>query len=82
MLNLLLSCEVRSLHYLGFINNKFRFSKKREGIYIQPLVFEHFSSHGHNSFLEDCRFTLTDKTVGTDTTRWILDRRFEDCYSL
>ena len=35
---------------------------------MQPLVFEHFSSDGHNGFLEDCSITLIDKTDGSDHT--------------
>ena len=31
---------------------------------MQPLVFEHFSSNDHNSFLEDCSITLIDKPMG------------------
>ena len=36
---------------------------------MQPPVFEHFSSDGHNGFLEDCSITLIDKTDGSDHTR-------------
>ena len=36
---------------------------------MQPLVFEHFSSNDHSSFLEDCSITLIDKTHGSDPTR-------------
>ena len=36
---------------------------------MQPLVFKHFSSNDHNSFLEDCIITLIDKTDGSDPTR-------------
>ena len=34
---------------------------------MQADLFEHFSSHGHNGFSEDC--TLTDKTDGADPIR-------------
>ena len=35
---------------------------------MQPLVFAHFSSNDHNSFLEDFSITLIDKSDGTDPT--------------
>ena len=37
---------------------------KRGEEHMQPLVFEHFSSNDHNSFLEDCSITLIDKPMG------------------
>ena len=37
--------------------------------HMQTLVFEHFSSHGHNGFLLDCTITLIGKTDGADNTR-------------
>ena len=44
--------------------------KAERGIeHIQADLFEHFTSHGHNGFLQDCTITLTDKTDGTDPTR-------------
>ena len=33
---------------------------------MEPLVFEHFCSNDHHSFLEDCSITLIDKTDGSD----------------
>ena len=36
---------------------------------MQPLLFEHFSSNGHNDFLEASSITLIDKTDGSDSTR-------------
>ena len=36
---------------------------------MQPLVFEHFSSNDHNSFLEDSSITLIDKIDGSGPTR-------------
>ena len=36
---------------------------------MQPLLFEHFSSNNHNSFLQDCSITLMVKTDGSDPTR-------------
>ena len=42
---------------------------KRGEKYLQPLLFEHFSSNDHNSFLEDCSITLIDKSDGSDRTR-------------
>ena len=35
---------------------------------MQPVVFEHFSSNDHNSFLKNCSIPLIDKTDGSDPT--------------
>ena len=36
---------------------------------MQPELFEHFNSQGHNGFLQDCSITLINKTDGSDPTR-------------
>ena len=36
---------------------------------MQPGLFQHFHSEGHNGFLQDCSITLIDKTDGSDPTR-------------
>ena len=36
---------------------------------MQPGLFQHFHSEGHNGFLQDCSVTLIDKTDGSDPTR-------------
>ena len=36
---------------------------------MQADLFEHFTSHRHNGFLEDCIITLIDTTDGADPTR-------------
>ena len=36
---------------------------------MQADLFEHFASHGHNGFLEDCTLTLIHKNDGADPTR-------------
>ena len=36
---------------------------------MQPELFEHFHSQGHNGFLQDCSITLINKTDGSDPTR-------------
>ena len=44
--------------------------KAERGVeHMQADLFEHFASHGHNGFLEDCTITLNDKTDGADPTR-------------
>ena len=75
----LLSCKVCGLQYVGSTTDKFRLrwnnykennrKAKRGEEHMQPLVFEHFSSNDHNSFLEDCSITLIDKIDGSDPTR-------------
>ena len=75
----LLSCKVCGLQYVGSTTDKFRFrwnnykennrKAERGEEHMQPLVFEHFSSHDHSGFLEDCSITLIDKTDGADPTR-------------
>ena len=37
--------------------------------HMQADLFEHFTSNGHNGFLEDCTITLIDKTADADPTR-------------
>ena len=37
--------------------------------HIKPKLFEHFAAGNHNCFLDDCIFTLIDKTDGSDPTR-------------
>ena len=74
----LLSFKVCGLQYVGSTIDKFRLrwnnykenyqrAKKGEE-YMQPLVFDHFSSNDPNGFLEDCSITLIDKTDGSDPT--------------
>ena len=36
---------------------------------MQTDIFEHFSSHEHNGFLEDCTITSIDKIYGADPNR-------------
>ena len=36
---------------------------------MQADLFEHFDSHGHSGFLEDCTIALIDKTDSADPTR-------------
>ena len=60
----LLSRKVCGLQYVGSTTDKFRLrwnrKSKRGEEHMRPLVFEHFSSNGHNGFLEDCSITLID----------------------
>ena len=72
------SCKVCGLQYIGSTTDKFRLrwnnykennrKAKRGEEYMQPLVFEHFSSNNHNGFLEDCSIAFIDKTDGSDPT--------------
>ena len=74
----LLSCKVCGLQYVSSTTDKFRLrwnnynennrKAKRREEHMQPLVFAHFSSNDHNSFLEDFSITLIDKSDGTDPT--------------
>ena len=51
-------------------NYKYHNRKAERGVeHMQADLFEHFTSHGHNGFLEHCTITLIDKTDGTDPTR-------------
>ena len=49
---------------------------------MQPELFEHFAADNHNCFLTDCCITLIDKTDGSDATRRVLEKGFENCSSL
>ena len=35
---------------------------------MQAYLFQHFASHGHNGFLEDCTINLADKSNVADPT--------------
>ena len=35
---------------------------------MQAHLFQHFASHGHNGFLEDCTINLADKSNVADPT--------------
>ena len=37
---------------------------------MQQHIFEHFSSKGHNSFLDDVSIIFTDKTDPKDPNKW------------
>ena len=75
----LLSCKTCCMQYVGSTTDKFRFrwnnyklnSRKAEKgeDHMQTYVFEHFSSEGHNGFLEDCEITFIDKTDNSDPVR-------------
>ena len=49
---------------------------------MQPERFEHFAADNHNQFLTDCSITLIDKTGGSDPTRKVLEKGFENLSSL
>ena len=73
-----LSFEICGLLYVGSTTDPFRYrwnnykdnNRKAEGGVEHMLadIFEHFASHGHNGFLEDCTITLIDNTDGADPT--------------
>ena len=75
----LLSCKIFGLQYVGSTTNPFHYRwnnykdsnrKAERGVaHMQADLFEHFASHGHSGFLEDCTITLIDKTDGVDPTR-------------
>ena len=74
----LLSCKICGLQYVGSTTNPFCYcwkknnNKKAErGVeHMQADFFEHFASHGHNGFLEDCAaVTLIHKTDVADSRR-------------
>ena len=75
----LLSCKICGLQYVGSTTDPFRYRwnnykdnnrKAERGVeHMQADLFEHFASHGHSGFLEDCTITLIDKTDGADPTR-------------
>ena len=70
----LLSCKICGLQYVGSTIDPFRCCwnnykvtnrKAERGVeHMQADLYEHFTSHGHKSFLEDCTKTLIDKTDG------------------
>ena len=74
-----LSCKICGLQYVGstidpcryrWNNYKNNNRKAERGVeHTQADLFEHFASHWHNDFLEDCTITLIDETDGTDPTR-------------
>ena len=88
----LLSCKVCGLHYVGSTFGKFclRWNNynenerkaRREEKHMQPELFEHFAADNHNCFLTDFSITLIDKTDGSDPTRRVLEKSFENCSSL
>ena len=53
---------------------------------MQPELFEHFHSQGHNGFLQDCSITLINKTDGSDPTRreeyWRVELKIVTPYGL
>ena len=74
-----LSCKICGLQYVGSTTDPFRYrwdnykdnnGKAERGVeHVQTDLLEHFVSHGHNGFLEDCTITLIDKNDGPDPTR-------------
>ena len=64
------------MRYVGSTINKFRLwwdnykennrKAKIGDAYMEPFIFEGFSSNDHNGLLEDCDITFTDKTDGAD----------------
>ena len=67
------------MQYVGSTTDPFRYrwdnykdnnGKAERGVeHVQTDLLEHFVSHGHNGFLEDCTITLIDKNDGPDPTR-------------
>ena len=75
----LLSCKICGLQYVGSTTDRFRLrwnnykdsdrKAQRGEEHIQPKLFQHFHSEGHNGFLHDCSIILIDKTDGSDPRR-------------
>ena len=75
----LLLRKICGLQYVASTTNPFRYRwnsykdnnrKAERGVeQMQPDLFEHFTSKGHNGFLEDCTITFIDKTDGADPTK-------------
>ena len=74
----LLYYKICGLQYIGSTTDPFRYhykdnnrkaEKRDEHIQTWADLFEHFTSHGHNLFLEDCAVTLIDKTDVVDPHR-------------
>ena len=67
------------MQYVGCTTSPFRYcwnkyndnNRKAEKRveHLQADLFEHFASHGHNGFLEDCAITLIDKADSAGPTR-------------
>ena len=74
----LLSCKICGLKYVGSTTDPFRcrwsyykdnnIKAERAVEHIPADLFQHFTSNGHNVFLEDSTITLINKTNGANRT--------------